>query len=284
VPAADVIHLYKKKRPGQDRGVTEFAPVVIKLRDLDVYDDAELIRKQIAATQVMAVTSPESGSGATPVLGSQTTETGTNARLEKMRPGMIARLRPGESVEFNSPPSDGNYPGYVSVQLHAISSGLKIPYELLTGDFSQVNYSSFRGAMLEFRRTVQKDQWLTFVPGFCDRVWAWFVEAALAAGKLPRAAYPVKWQTPKFEMIDPLKDAQADQLMIRTGTKTLPQAIAEQGYDPDEQIAEIAETNAALDAAKIVLDCDPRKTARAGTAQADPTQPNPKEPTDANNP
>ena len=75
----------------------------------------------------------------------------------------------------------------------------------------------------------------------------------------------------KFEMIDPLKDAQADTLMMRNGTLTLREAIANRGFDPDLQLEEIAAINQLLDALKITLDMDPRNTAKSGVVQA--TQP-----------
>ena len=51
---------------------------------------------------------------------------------------------------------------------------------------------------------------------------------------------------------DPYKDAMADLLAIRTGTMTLAQAIARQGHNPDAVLAEIAATNAKLDALGLV--------------------------------
>ena len=56
VPAAQVLHLYERLRPGQVRGVPWFAPVILKLRDLDDYDDAELMRKKIEACFAAFVT------------------------------------------------------------------------------------------------------------------------------------------------------------------------------------------------------------------------------------
>ncbi len=50
---------------------------------------------------------------------------------------------------------------------------------------------------------------------------------------------------------------------------TLKEAIARQGYDPAQVLAEIGETNAALDALGIVLDTDPRKATRTGAAKPD---------------
>ena len=45
-----------------------------------------------------------------------------------------------------------------------------------------------------------------------------------------------------------MKDIQADILAVRAGVMTLKEAIARQGYEPAQVLAEIAATNAELDA------------------------------------
>jgi capsid protein len=110
-------------------------------------------------------------------------------------------------------------------------------------------------------------RWQMFIPMFCMPVWRQFIDRAYIAGLISKIDYTVNWTAPKFEMIDPLKDAQADTMMMRNGTLTLREAIANRGFDPDKQIEEIARTNELLDALKIILDCDPRYTAKSGVSQ-----------------
>ena len=57
-----------------------------------------------------------------------------------------------------------------------------------------------------------------------------------------------------------MKDIQADILAVRAGVMTLKEAIARQGYEPAQVLAEIAAINAELDALGITLDTDPRST------------------------
>ncbi|MFH7611596.1 phage portal protein, partial [Pseudomonas syringae pv. tagetis] len=40
---------YNPVRPGQGRGITRFAPVIARVRDLMLYEDAELARKNLEA-------------------------------------------------------------------------------------------------------------------------------------------------------------------------------------------------------------------------------------------
>ena len=62
-----------------------------------------------------------------------------------------------------------------------------MPYELLTGDLSQVNYSSIRAGLVEFRRTDRRRAMADlFIPMFCQPVWDWFTAQAWAAGRLPQ--------------------------------------------------------------------------------------------------
>lgn len=265
IPADEILHVFIKERPGQIRGASSFAASLLRLKDLDDYDDAELWRKKIEACFAAFVIQNSGSEG--PTLGSIAT-TGKSAkdgRVENFRPGMIEYLKPGEDVRFGSPTGDSSYESYQRVQLHAIAAGLGVTYEQLTGDLSQVNYSSLRAGLLEFRRMIETLRWQMFIPMFCEQVWKRFIVRAFIAGLIAKIDTRVNWTAPKFEMIDPVKDAEADTLMMRNGTLTLREAIANRGFDPDTQIEEIARTNDLLDLHGIVLDSDARLTSRNGT-------------------
>jgi lambda family phage portal protein len=265
VPARAVLHLFERQRPGQVRGVPWLAPVLLRLRDLDEYDDAELVRKKIEACFAAFVTGDEDGE----TLGAASTDA-RGRRVESFEPGMIEYLAPGKDVKFATPSSAGGYDSYLRVQLHAVAAGLGLTYELLTGDLSQVNYSSIRAGLLEFRRRMEALQWQLLVPGFCEPVWRRFVAVAQATGALPDGEITAEWTAPRFEAVDPLKDVQADVLAVRAGLMSLREAIARAGYDPASVLAEIAATNAELDALGLVLDSDPRKATRTGAAKLPP--------------
>jgi lambda family phage portal protein len=210
-------------------------------------------------------------------------------RVEQFEPGLIAYARGGKDIRFNQPSATGGYADYKRASLHTISAGFRVPYELLTGDLSQVNYSSIRAGLVEFRRQIDAVQWQLFIPMFCTPVWRWFCEAAWAAGLIPTPDVPVEWSPPKFEAVDPQKDAMANLLSIRSGTMTLAEVIARQGRNPDAVLAEIAATNAKLDTLGLVLDSDPRRVTKTGSAQTsdvgtdldnDPTNASPDNDTD----
>jgi lambda family phage portal protein len=266
VPADGIAHLFERQRV-QSRGVPWGTPAMRALRDLDDWTNAELVRKKTEACLVgVVIGADEADQGVAPSVIDAEGKT-----IEQFEPGLIAYARGGKDIKFNQPASTAGVSEWLRAQLHIIAAGFRVPYELLTGDLSQVNYSSLRGGLVEFRRMVDALQWQLVIPGFCEPIWAWFCEAAWTAGLIPRPAIKVEWSPPRFDAVDPLKDAQADLLMIRSGTMTLPQAIARQGYDPERQLEEIADANTLLDRLGLVLDSDPRRMTKTGAAQADPT-------------
>ena len=263
VPADVIAHVYEKQRT-QVRGVPWGAPVIRSLRDLDDYEVAEIVRKKTeACVTAIVFGADEDEQGIAPSVVDA-----DGKRVETFEPGLIAYARGGKDIKFNQPSATGGYAEYKRASLHTIAAGFRVPYELLTGDLSQVNYSSIRAGLVEFRRMIGAVQWQLFIPMLCEPVWRWFTEAAWAAGLIETPDIPVEWSPPKFEAVDPLKDATADLLAIRAGTMTLAEAIARQGRNPDAVLGEIAATNARLDALGLVLDSDPRRVTRTGSAQA----------------
>lgn len=266
VPASEVLHIYRKDRPGQVRGVPWLAPVVVTLRDLDEYEEAELVRKKIEACFAAFVTQPQGPDG--PPIAPATPDPATGKRVESFEPGMIEYLKPGEEISFASPSASAGYRDYVAAKQAQIATGLQLTYEQLTGDLSRVNYSSYRAGLLSFRNGIEGFRWLTFIPMFCTPVWERFLTVAYTAGAIPEPdAIRAEWTPPGFGSVDPYKDSVATLNRIRTGTLTLRQAIAEQGYDPDAQLDQIAEINRLLDERGIVLDCDPRHVTQSGAQQ-----------------
>ena len=97
VPADRVLHLFERLRPGQVRGVPWFAPVMLKLRDLDAYDEAELVRKKIEACFAAFVTGVQDEE----TLGKARTEA-DGARIETFEPGhdRVPRARARREVRL----------------------------------------------------------------------------------------------------------------------------------------------------------------------------------------
>lgn len=261
VPAESVLHIFKALRPGQVRGISWFASVMLRLKDFDEFEDATLMKQKIAACLAVIKT----GVGSSNPLGTVDPNKPTWDQLE---PGAI--LDGGEgNVEVVQPPRVNEYPDYARNVLRAVATGLGVTYEDLTGDYNELSFSAARASRLVQNDRIHDCRWRILIPQFCDPAWQWCMQAAAIANvirgmKLPAA----KWTPPAFAMVDPAAEGLAEMRNVRAGLKSLYEMIRERGYDPDEVFAEIAAGNKKLDELGIVLDSDPRKMTQAGQAQS----------------
>ena len=268
VPASDVIHLYRKSRIGQVRGVSAFAPVMLQARDLADLQEAVVVKARIEACFAGFITSEEAD-GAN--IGHSSTDVDGNG-VQELQPGMLRHLKPGESIEFANPTSSVSFDPVMLHTLMGIAVGLGLTYDQLTGDLRQANYSSLRAGKIEMRRLIEQVQYQMAVPMFCRPIWNRFVDMAILTGQLRGtvADYPCEWIAPAHEAIDPEKDLRADIMAVRSGRMTMRQFIAGWGNDPDTHLEEIRQSNELIDELGLKLDSDPRHMSSAGQIQNDP--------------
>ena len=245
IPASEIIHVIDPVDAGQLRGVSKFAPSIVKLFLLDQYDDAELDRKKVAAMHALFITTPQP---AEPFdAGEGTGENGE--RTMDLQPGQIVMLEPGEQVQTSDPADSGaTYEPFQYRTLLQVSAALGIPYAYLSNDMIKANYSNARLALLEFRRRTEAWQHAVMVWQLCRPVWQRWLDTAILAGALSLPDYDrsrrqylaCSWLPPKWDWVDPLKDAKAEIEQIAAGLKSRSQALAERGYDAEAVDAEIA--------------------------------------------
>lgn len=257
--AKDILHVYRVDRAGQVRGVPWFAPVILRLRDLDEYEDAQLVRQKIAACFAAFIKDMESGEEAASANDAEDL-------TERLEPGAIQRLPAGTDMVLANPPLVQGYNEYMSATLHAIAAGLGVPYESLTGDYSQVNFTSGRMGRSEFHGLLDVWQWKMLIPQACSGIFRWFLEGASLAGYTTQGA-TAKYVPPRRTLVDPTREIPAIIKAVRGGALTLYGMIREMGYEPEEFLSEIAEGNARADELGIVLDSDARKVSMQGQVQ-----------------
>lgn len=260
VPASEILHLFFAERPGQVRGTSWLGSVIVNLKDFDEYEDASLMKAKIAAVFAAFVTDVD---GAGSALG-ETTE--DQPLVETLEPGQISYLRPGQSVEFGTPPVNAS-DGFSERQLRRVAAGLGVTFEDLTGDYSQVNFSSARMSRIKHWSNVHDWRWQMLIPQLCAGIWEWAMEAATVAG-LTETTPTAEWTPPPMPMIEPDREGLALQRLVRTGAMTIDEMVRERGFDPETHWAEYAEGLKRLDSLGIVLDCDARKTNQSGQVQS----------------
>lgn len=254
VPTTDVIRVYEILRPGQISGIPFGTSAMLKLRDMDDYDDAELVKQKIAACFAAFVHDSTGGDNLP-----STTDAVTGALTDRMEPGTIQHLPAGKEITFGTPPSKEGYAEYKRVNEHSVAAGYGTTYEAMTGDLSQVNFSSAQLGKLESElnyETWQEDLLITML---CKPVYAWFVEAVQIAGYIRLADNQIvrsTWTAPARKTIDGVKAMKATTGAVRSGLLSWRDAVKQQGYDPDELLKELSEDKKRFDTLGLMLDVD----------------------------
>lgn len=171
------------------------------------------------------------------------------------------------------------YADFMSHIANEIAVGMNMPGLLVTKDFSKVNFSSARAALLEaWRHFHSRRKWLA--GGWCNQVYALFLEEAANSGLIEapdfyanKTAYcGAQWIGVGHLPIDPVKTANANKIKLETNQTTLQAVYAEAGEDWEDQVAQIAREHAHL----AQLGLSPAQAAPlAAGEQIDPDDPDP---------
>lgn len=269
VPADGVLHVFDQERAGQVRGPSWFASVDVRLHEFDEFEDATLVKQKIAACMTAFV--KDINADPSPLAkGGKDAKTGQPT--DEMGPGLVMTLPPGRDVTIAQPPAANDHQSFSATALRGVAAGLGVTYEDLTGDYSNVNYSSARMARIAHTGDVHDWRWNMIIPQFCAPAWRWMLETLVLAGEEVEVA-PAKWTPAPLPMLDPDKEGAATTKAVRAGQMTPDEMVREQGFDPDEHWSEYAASFKRLDDLGIVIDADPRKVTASGQAQSAPAAP-----------
>ena len=242
VPADEITHGFIRHRIDQHRGAPWFHTAMLRLKHLGGYEEAELIASRLAASKMGFFTSPD-GEGYT----GESTEASTGASITEAEPGTFEQLPDGTDFKAWDPNHPaGNFDPFVKATLRGISAGLDVSYTSLSGDLTDVNFSSIRSGTLEMR-----DQWRFLQRWLIDHLIqptfkSWYIMASLS-GRIPfgieefdRLVRPT-WSVRGWEWVDPLKDTTASVLAIQHGLTTRTRELAKTGQDYGETIEQLAQ-------------------------------------------
>ncbi|MFZ6734736.1 phage portal protein [Undibacterium sp. Ji42W] len=279
VPAEDIIHLFIPERIGQTRGVPWFHATLKRLRNMQGYEEAEIIAARASASIVGIIETPD------PLIPDNDELLEGEGAVEpelNMTPGTFQQLRPGEKFNgFNPSRPNGAMDPFMRYMLRAFATGVGVSYESVSRDYSRGNYSNSRLALLDDR-----DLWRVlqgwFIRNFRQEVHRDLVDAAVLAGELnfpdyyskPKKYRPVRFKPRGWSWIDPAKEVTAYKTAVRAGFMTVSDVIALTSEHSDAEDV-FKERRRELDMMKendLVFDTDPAQVDMKGTSQPEPAQ------------
>ncbi len=250
VPASQVIHGFKMVRPGQLRGISPFAPGVLCARDLAEYLDAEIDGAKMAARYLAFIEAPDIGGFQQSHGVGVNPETGQ--REDNVENAVLEYLRPGEKVNLASHNRPGdNFEPFVKLVLRMLSVSTGVPYELLSGDYTRINYSTMRVCRNDLSQALKVPQG-RMITQLCNPVFREVLNQSVLTGRLnlpgywedPRKFQKCKWIVPGMEPIDPLKESKAHTDQLDSLLRSPQEIAAARGRDYEEILDEIEEADA----------------------------------------
>ncbi len=239
--ADEVVHVFAPERPGQNRGVSVLNAVMVPLKMLEGYQEAELVSARISSAKLGWLKYTEAAAAE---LSHEIPESPLHYTAEA---GSIQMLPPGLEFQSWDPGSPTNtYDPFVKSKLREVAAGLKVSYNSLAADLTGVNYSSLRSGLLQ-----ERDQWRTLQRRLIDKLYARVFQAFLENAALTpawpaaltrdadRYARCVRFIARGWDWVDPLKDINAQVVALNNGLTTRDEVLAERGGNFEDVLAQI---------------------------------------------
>ncbi|HCT7986782.1 TPA: phage portal protein [Serratia liquefaciens] len=256
-----VVHDYDHERGAQHRGNGILTPVVQRLKMLIKYDQTELEAAILNAVFGAYVSSPYDPQMVEAAMGENFDDTSIGAyqdgriefhndrRISLQNGSRMPILYPGEKIEtVNASRPHSNFEVFESAALRNIAAATGLSTQQVTQDWSDVNYSSVRSAMLEAWKTLTRRR-DDFSVGFAQPILSAFIEEIHDTEDLPlpngaphfldaRAAYcRARWMGPGRGWVDPVAEKKGAILGMDAGLSTLEMEAAENaGEDWEEML------------------------------------------------
>lgn len=262
VPADLVLHHYTPERPGQLRGIPTPISTLVRARNFDAYESAELARKKSRSKFVGAITRNDDDEN--PVTDDTPAETDWNSRLDDLNrqidwqakkrtfvdieDAYLVNLAQGEILHLANDDSGNSGVDFLRIQLRSIAAGMGVPYEMMTGDYGDTNDRIMKVILGAFYRDLEMAQ-DRLVSQILQPIWVAWLDRVVALRLVPIRRYfdnrriwqRCEWRAHGWAYPNPLQEAQAKKIMVDEGFTSRSAVIAETGWDAED----IDEQNAA---------------------------------------
>lgn len=257
---AKFVYCFSPRRVEQDNGISKLAEVMVPAKMLDRVDRAKVNEALKASLLSVFIESP----GTTDDIEGMLAPTAESAGIDPWIEAYIAmrerspvfidgaqlnHLLPGEKPHQLETDSDASYADFAGFILRKIAGSLGVAPPQLSGDWAGLNYSSARAMLNELWRSFLEDR-AYFTQHFLTPIYAAWLEVEVANGDVkvpggPLAFYKNKtaicmcdWIGPGRGSVDPIKEANANNLDESAGRKSTVQSILESGRDPVDVLQE----------------------------------------------
>jgi len=239
VPASQMLHWFRRDRPGQIRGIPEITPALPLFAQLRRYTLATLAAAETAADNSMWMKTPASAEDMTD--SNDVVEVPNPFDLFPLTRNMVTQLPDGYDIgQFKPEQPVTTYGEFKAQILNEIARCLNMPYNIAAGNSSNYNYSSGRLDHQTYFRCLSVDRH-HLENTILDRILkAWLREAELVYRMTGLLELRHQWFWEGREHVDPEKEANAQATRLRNHTTTLAVEYARQGRDWETELRQRA--------------------------------------------
>lgn len=242
VPASSIVHWFRTDRPGQHRGVTEFAPSLMLFYMLRRYTAATLDAAETAANFPIVIYTDSPAienirSNSAPFMPVHLSRGKATSLPEGWKMGQVKPEQPTTT-----------YSEFKREIIAEIARCFCIPVNVLSGDSSQHNYASGRLDYQTYYRAIEIERRSCEVQVLQKIFERWYEQTFLknnsetfdpsnwnVGGEPPK----ISWFWDGFAHVDPDKKAKAQAKRLASGTTTIAYEMAKQGIDPERHFQEL---------------------------------------------
>lgn len=237
-PSNEVIHLYRRERPGQTRGIPRCTSSLNTLPVMRRQEMATLLAAETAASFATYLKSTGSAIGAA--------QSPADFAEIEIAFNMLTTLPEGWDIAQVDPKHPG--PNYNQFQMQALMSFARctnMPLALAAGTAKDSNFSSYKGDIKSVWQPEVCTEQNRIELAVIETVFRWFLEDAvyvpgLLDGLPSISEIDHQWYWAPLPNLDEVEAATAAQLRISTGQSTLSKEHANKGTDYDTEITRLA--------------------------------------------
>lgn len=256
VPARWVLHLFRRDRPGQRRGISEINPALPLFAQLRAFTLAVLSAAEFAAAQTASVETTATN------LEPDSSDDDDFQAIEFER-GMLNIMPAGYRMsQMRAEQPTTTYEMFKNQILNEIARCLDMPFNVAACNSADYNYASGRLDYQIYQRAlrVERDLWEL---ACLDRILEEFLReylgalAGISPDDVDLTDYPHQWNWDEGEHVDPVKEATAEQIDLENGSTNLARIYARRGEDWEPPLRQRAAELALMRELHIPIANDP---------------------------
>ncbi len=239
VPVDSFIHYLDPMRSDQYHGITAFDTCIPHARNIhDLYRyETMAVKWGSAHTGIITKDKKDVTDWKT---SAETTGNGTIK--EKVEPGTVLRLDPGENVSMfqTSMRPSPTFNGFIEALIREMANGLNLPFSFVW-DMAALGGVSARIELAMAQRTFKRSQ-LLLEERVLNPIKDAVISRAITYGQLPSTEKwnKCKWQFPAHITADQGYTTQSDIALMQNGLKTGHDIVTEMGGDYEETVETLA--------------------------------------------